>query len=295
MQSESKKQIGNNAIPKEIYPTATKNPVGERMENADTANLAKNLSENLSETTTDFTQMQPSDLGLTAAQLDEANHLTAETVKNLENPQKLANKEDKDKKVYPPTVFCNHFVGYMDLFADAATVMAYLDNHQGWFKRCAHPFKAEAIGATGYAMGVGRVGAFGYYVYPNVGLNLLPQENNIYRIVTIPIPDQEPQGYEVDFQAEMRLEERLLADLLSGEELERTPAMTSIEWDLNLTVTLQFPPFIHRMSKDVIQKSGDGVLAFVVKHVSNSLTAKVQNDFHKTHKIKVPKKVKLRK
>jgi hypothetical protein len=204
-------------------------------------------------------------------------------------------KHSEDKNNYPPTVFRNHFVGYMDLFADTATVITYLDNHQGWFKRCAYPFKAEAIGMSGYAMGVGRVGAFGYYVYPNVGLNLLPQENSIYRIVTIPIPDQEPQGYEVDFQAEMRLQPRSLADLLSGEELEKTPTMTSIEWDLNLTVTLQFPPFIHRMSQDMIQKSGDGVLAFVVKHVSNSLTAKVQNDFHKTHQIKVPKKVKLRK
>ncbi|MEE3717534.1 DUF1997 domain-containing protein [Tumidithrix elongata RA019] len=267
MQPESTNRTINDAI-------APISPIGESMENADSSE------------TTDFTHMKPSDLGITEAQLDEANHLAAEEVENI---------EDKNKKVYPLTQFRNHFVGYMDLFAEQSVVMTYLDSHQGWFKRCAHPFKAEPIGTTGYAMGVGRVGAFGYYVYPNVGLNLLPQENSVYRIVTIPIPDQEPQGYEVDFQAEMRLQPRSLAEVLSGEELAQNPTMTSIEWDLNLTVTLQFPPFIHRMSKDMIQKTGDGVLAFVVKHVSNSLTAKVQNDFHKTHNIKVPKKVKLRK
>jgi hypothetical protein len=142
-------------------------------------------------------------------------------------------------------------------------------------------------------MGVGRVGAFGFYVDPRVGLDLLPAENGIYRIRTIPIPDQEPQGYEVDFRAEMRLEERSLLDAYPQEQLAGTTVLTSVEWDLDLTVTLQFPAFIHRLSMDTIQKTGDGVLAFVVKRVSKSLTAKVQNDFHKTHGIKVPKKVKI--
>jgi hypothetical protein len=44
----------------------------------------------------------------------------------------------------------------------------------------------------------------------------------------------------------------------------------------------------------MLQKTGDSVLGFIVKRVSKSLTAKVQDDFHKTHDIKVPKQVKLR-
>jgi len=190
--------------------------------------------------------------------------------------------------------FRNHYIGNMDLFADKQTVMKYLDAHQGWFKRCAHPFKADAIGETGYAMGIGQVGALSFKVDARVGLNLLPpDENCVYAIVTIPIPDQEPQVYEVDFQAEMRLEEKTL-ELRAGEKLQGNPLITAIEWDLHLTVSLHFPGFIQKVGKDMIQKTGDSVLGFIVQRVSKSLTAKVQDDFHKTHEIKVPKQVKLR-
>ncbi len=190
--------------------------------------------------------------------------------------------------------FHNHYIGNMDLFADKQTVMKYLDAHQGWFRRCAHPFKADPIGKTGYAMGIGKVGALGFQVDARVGLNLLPPDaNSVYRIVTIPIPDQKPQGYEVDFQAEMRLEEKTL-ELRAGEKLGNDPLITSIEWDLNLTVSLHFPAFIQKLSMDMIQKTGDSVLGFIVQRVSKSLTAKVQDDFHKTHTIKVPKQIKLR-
>ncbi len=187
---------------------------------------------------------------------------------------------------HPPTQFRNHFVGYMNLYADAQTVMAYLDAHQGWFMRCAKPFKADPLGRNGYAMGVGRVGAFGYQVDPRVGLDLWPQDCGVYRIKTIPIPEQEPQGYEVDFQAVMQLLEKPLIEEVSATD----STITCVEWDLNLTVTLQFPKFIHAMPQHLIQKTGDGVLAYVVKKVSNSLTAKVQADFHKTHNITVPKR-----
>ncbi|MBD2175960.1 DUF1997 domain-containing protein [Pseudanabaena sp. FACHB-1998] len=187
--------------------------------------------------------------------------------------------------------FHNHYVGHMDLFADQQTVMKYLDAHQGWFRRCAHPFKADPIGETGYAMGVGQVGAMGFQVDARVGLNLLPpDENSVYRITTIPIPNQPPQGYDVDFQAEMRLEEQVTDVQILG----KNAVMTGIEWDLNLTVSLQFPPFLQRLSQEILQRTGDSVLGFVVKRVSKSLTAKVQDDFHKTHNIKIPKQIKLR-
>ncbi|MBD2152282.1 DUF1997 domain-containing protein [Pseudanabaena sp. FACHB-1277] len=191
--------------------------------------------------------------------------------------------------------FHNHYVGYMDLLADQVTVMKYLDAHQGWFRRCAHPFKADPIGETGYAMGVGKVGAMGFQVDARVGLNLLPpDENFVYRITTIPIPNQPPQGYEVDFQAEMRLKEQPLESLKELQLGQQNLVITSVEWDLHLTVSLQFPNFIQRISADILQKTGDSVLGFVVQRVSKSLTAKVQDDFHKTHTIKVPKQVKLK-
>jgi Protein of unknown function (DUF1997) len=237
---------------------------------------------------------------------DSVNINSASVNSDVTNPtianNKLGNSENSlqnNNPNCPLTNFTNHYVGYMDLLADLKTVMDYLDTHQGWFKRCAHPFKADAIGTTGYAMGVGRVGAFGFEVDPRVGLNLLPpDENNVYRIETIPIPDQEPQGYEVDFRAEMSLTEVPLQPTdypkLDPAVLETYPVMTSVAWDLNLRVTLQFPAFIHRMPMDLIQKTGDGVLAFVVEKVSRSLTGKVQDDFHQTHDITPPRQIRLR-
>ncbi len=110
-----------------------------------------------------------------------------------------------DSKVNAPSQFRNHFVGYMDLYADAATAIAYLDAHQGWFCRCAQPLKVKSISRNAYALGIGHVGALGYKVDPRIGLDLLPQKEGVYRIQSIPVPDQEPQAYEVDFQAVMIL------------------------------------------------------------------------------------------
>lgn len=176
----------------------------------------------------------------------------------------------------------------MDLLADKQTVMNYLNAHQGWFRRCAKPFPADPIGETGYALGVGRVGAFGFYLDPRIGLELLPPEQDTYRIQTIPIPDQPPQPYVVDFNASMRLQESNLPPEFGG------GIMTYIDWDLDLVVSLEFPSFIQKLSGDLIKKTGDAVLAFVVKRVSTYLTAKVQADFHQTHNITIPPKFQFR-
>ena len=245
-----------------------------------------------------------------AAMLSEYGASTDDSKSNLQDldsaEQAPKNSQNSDQKPNPNfnqsfdrnlpiNEFQNHYVGYMDLFADQGTVMKYLDAHQGWFRRCAHPFKADPIGETGYAMGVGQVGAMGFSVDPRVGLNLLPpDEYFVYRITTIPIPDQAPQGYEVDFHAEMRLQEKPL-DVKIAEQLGQNAVITCVEWNLKLTVTLQFPALIQRLSRDMLQKTGDGVLGFVVQRVSKSLTPKVQADFHKTHDIKIPKQIKLRK
>lgn len=193
-----------------------------------------------------------------------------------------------DSKVYAPSQFRNHFVGYMDLYADAAEAIAYLDAHQGWFCRCAQPLKVKPISRNAYALGIGHVGALGYKVDPRIGLDLLPQKEGVYRIQSIPLPDQEPQAYEVDFQAVMILKEQPAPE-------EGGTVMTSVEWQLDLTVTMPLPRFVQVVPQNVLQKTGDSVLAHVVKSISQSLTAKVQADFHKTVGVSVPKNAKKRK
>ncbi|NKB18709.1 MAG: DUF1997 domain-containing protein [Pseudanabaena sp. CRU_2_10] len=125
--------------------------------------------------------------------------------------------------------------------------IAYLDAHQGWFCRCAQPLKVKPISRNAYALGIGCVGALGYKVDPRIGLDLLPQKEGVYRIQSIPLPDQEPQAYEVDFQAVMILKEQPAPE-------EGGAVMTSVEWHLDLTVTMSLPRFVQVVPQNVLQK-----------------------------------------
>jgi len=172
-----------------------------------------------------------------------------------------------------PVWFNSQFTGCMEMYASADRVASYLDRHEGWFRRCAEPMTAEPVGDNGYVLTVGRFGALGYYVVPQIGLELLPQQDRVYRIETIPIPDYTPPGYEVDFQAEQFLVEVPLED---GSDLE----VTRVEWDLDLKVGVYFPGFVRALPSQLIETTGHNLLVGIVKQVSRLLTCKVQEDFH---------------
>jgi hypothetical protein len=194
------------------------------------------------------------------------------------------------------TRFHGEFQDSMEMYADAKQVAAYLDGHQSWFSRCAHPMKVEPIGSNAYALLIGRFGAFGYEVEPKVGLELLPQENGVYRIQTIPVPNYVAPGYEVDFQASQSLVEvptsKYGARKCDGQEFPS--AITRIEWNLDLSVDLRFPKFIHKLPHSLIQSTGDRLLHQIVRQVSRRLTHKVQEDFHTTLGLPTPKQAKKR-
>ncbi|MBW4551664.1 MAG: DUF1997 domain-containing protein [Aphanocapsa sp. GSE-SYN-MK-11-07L] len=187
------------------------------------------------------------------------------------------------------TRFQSHFTGGMELYANVERVTDYLDAHRGWFCRCAQPMQVEPIGENGYVLTIGRFGSFGYEVEPKIGLDLLPQEAGVYRIQTITLPEQDSQGYQVDFQAAMHLVEQ---DLAANSEPARLGIQhcTHVGWQLDLGVLIHFPRFIHRLPQALIQRTGDRLLSQIVKQVSNCLTAKVQDDFHATLGLSVPKR-----
>lgn len=186
-----------------------------------------------------------------------------------------------------------HFQGYfsscMEMYASAAEVACYLDSHRDWFNRCALPMKAEPIGENGYALIIGRFGSFGYEVEPKIGLNLLPQNEGVYRIQTIPVPGYEPPGYDVNFQAALELLEIDVASLSESDQktvwVPQSGCVTRVEWELHLAVDIKFPRFIHALPKSLVQKTGDRLLNQIVRQVSKRLTSKVQNDFHSTRGI----------
>lgn len=195
------------------------------------------------------------------------------------------------------THFHSHFQDCMEMYAEAEKVTAYLDTHQNWFSRCAHPMNVEPIGTNGYALVIGRFGSFGYEVEPKVGLELLPQEAGVYRIRTIPVPNYVAPGYEIDFQASQTFVEVATSEYFQEQELDTTqlpPAITRVEWELNLTVGIRFPKFIQKLPQSLIQSTGDRILHEVVRQVSRRLTYKVQEDFHSSLGIPIPKKSKKR-
>lgn len=178
--------------------------------------------------------------------------------------------------------FEGHYIGQMEMMADAATVANYLDIHQEWFRRCAAPMEVEPISKNGYALIIGHFGALGYEIEPKVGLHLLPQDKGIYRIETIPVPDYVPPGYDVDFNAALELAESSSQESASG-------LATQVEWELHLSVGIQFPRFIHALPKSLVKASGDKLLNQVVRQVSKRLTRKVQEDFHQVQNLTLPK------
>jgi Protein of unknown function (DUF1997) len=194
-----------------------------------------------------------------------------------------SNHEDTSHPLTEPTQFHSRFVDSMEMYADPQTVAHYLDTHQGWFGRCAHPMHAESLGNNSYALIIGRFGAFGYEVEPKIGLNLLPQQDGIYRIETVPVPNYITTGYDVDFRAALELVEGASR---KGEKL------TQVQWQLDLTVRIQFPKFIHALPDPLIQKTGDRILRQVVRQVSRRLTHKVQEDFHSSRSLLLPKRSK---
>jgi hypothetical protein len=178
-----------------------------------------------------------------------------------------------------PFCFSYRFTDAMLMGADVQAVGNYLDAHQGWFTRCAHPMQVKAIGKNGYDLTIGRFNSFGYVVEPKIGLELLPQDRGVYRIKTVEIPDYTPPGYEVSFNAQMRL-----LETVNGDRVD-----TKVDWDLDLQVFIQFPKFIYKLPTGVIQGTGDKLLKQIVNRVSRQLTHKVQHDFHGDLGLKIPK------
>ncbi|BAZ02426.1 hypothetical protein NIES37_64380 [Tolypothrix tenuis PCC 7101] len=175
-----------------------------------------------------------------------------------------------------PTKFYGSYSDCMEMYAPSVMVAEYLNTHSSWFSRCAEPMKVQPLGENGYALIIGRFGSFGYEVEPKIGLELLPADEGVYRIRTIPIPDYQSPGYDVDYRASLQLVENV------SDATENFAKVTRVEWELDLVVELHFPKFIQRLPKSLIQSTGDRVLNQIVRQVSRRLTRKVQEDFHQS-------------
>ncbi|HHP7230065.1 MAG TPA: DUF1997 domain-containing protein [Xenococcaceae cyanobacterium] len=198
---------------------------------------------------------------------------------------------------FNPFLFQGSFLGAMDMYSDRHTVAQYLDTHEGWFCRCAKPMQVEPLGGNGYVLSVGKFNSLGYEVEPKIAIVLNPPKNGKYIMHTVPIPGDETPGYNVVYQAVMELQELDLAATL-GKQIKhifknQTPdstTMTRVSWTLDLSINVVFPKFIYKLPNALIQKTGDRLLAQIVRQISPRLTYKVQQDFHHNLNIPVPPK-----
>ena len=197
----------------------------------------------------------------------------------------VAITDRNERDLTAPMRFFNRYEDTMTVNADPDTYRHYLDDHHQWFQRCARPMAAEPMGDNSYAITIGRFGASGYQVEPKVGFRLLPQEDSVYRIETVPVPDYEPFGYDVDFQAKM---------MVSGEPSADDPnaIVTSVSWALDLAVFVNFPQFVRAIPDSILQATGDRLLGQIVRQVSRRLNRKVLLDFHESQNLPLPKRSK---
>ena len=192
----------------------------------------------------------------------------------------LRSRQDLDPQV---RCYRSHFSDRMEMRAAPRTVSTYLDQHEGWFRRCAAPMDVEAIDAQAYALTLGRFGNFGFEVEPTIGLRLLPRDNDQYAIETVALPDLDPslaKLYDVDFQASL--------GLVNDQQDPSGLAQTWVSWTLDLTVWVALPRVITMLPDRLVQSSGDHLLRQIVRQISRRLTWKVQEDFHASHGLACP-------
>lgn len=214
------------------------------------------------------------------------------------NPDDFSEHELSTAVDFKIAHFQAHFEGCMEMYSDAQTVAEYLNQHQGWFCRCAEPMKTEPMGDHGYILAVGKYGAFGYDVEPKMAVVLESPVNGVYSMYSIPLEGEEHLGYQVNYQASMSLNEVAanhaapgLASAFRNQGINQLPdVVTKVTWELHMDVMVKFPKLITRLPWNVVQTTGDRLLSEIIRQISPRLTYKVQQDFHSRLNLPMPVK-----
>ncbi|WP_034937411.1 DUF1997 domain-containing protein [Gloeocapsa sp. PCC 73106] len=196
-----------------------------------------------------------------------------------------------------PFIFETDFRGHMEMYSPPEVVSDYLEQHHQWFRECAQPMQAEAMGDNGYTVTIGRFASFGYEVEPKMSVIFEVSQEQKYLMYSVEVPDNQSLGYEVQYQASMELNkiDKEISSAISSDYPKKVVAtlpseVTLVKWCLNLRVGVYFPKFIYRLPLAVIQATGDRLLTQIVRQVSPRLTLKVQKDFHERLNLPIPPK-----
>ena len=217
--------------------------------------------------------------------------------KSLESDRQMPLQSQDRSPTSKTFWFAACFAGHMDMYSDLETVAKYFNEHKVWFCRCAQPMKVVPLTENGYIINVGRFASLGYEVEPKVAVVLDPPQDNLYLMRTVPVPDYDAPGYEVQYKALMDLAPITIDEVIESsrsklfsKKTALPSAITRVSWNLDLMVTVEFPSIIRKLPTNLVQTTGDRLMAQIVRQVSPRLTYKVQQDFHNSHNLPLPSK-----
>jgi hypothetical protein len=218
----------------------------------------------------------------------------------LGNCTKIADISETNWETEAPVTFQTAFFGRMEMYSDGETVANYLNAHQDWFCRCARPMTVEPLNDRGYTLTIGRFGSAGYEIEPKIAVVLEPPKGRVYEMYTVPVPNYQPVGYDIDYQAVMELEEvsaievegltKVYQKHYKNTQQTAPDRITKVNWRLNMTIRVDLPKFVRKLPMSIIKSTGEGLITQVVKQVSPRLTYKVQQDFHSSLELPLPPK-----
>jgi hypothetical protein len=196
----------------------------------------------------------------------------------------------------PMMMFQTRFAGIMEMYSDRQTVAEYLNDHQGWFIRCAEPMNVTPFGENGYTLTIGNYGAFGFDLEPQMTVILEQPKSESYSMYSVPNPQLSNSIYEVNYRSDLEIESIPVSQ--ATKEIEKVyhqkgkkqlpDTITKINWQLDLLVNIQFPAFIYRLPMSMVNSTGNRVLREIVKQISPRLSYKVQKDFHTRLDLPIP-------
>ena len=171
--------------------------------------------------------------------------------------------------------------GRVDLETDQDTLAHYLHDHSEWIERCFKPLKVLPLSPETYKLQFFRIGGLGFELEPCFGVRIWPEQNNVFWLSSIDLPEEEGLPYTVDCLSYFRLEE---LDPAQHQDRKYRPAeaLTRVHWDLKLDIWMQLPGFLQALPYAFVYRVGTWVVHQVTRSMSDRLTHNVCTDFYRS-------------
>lgn len=164
--------------------------------------------------------------------------------------------------------------GRVDLETDRLTLAHYLHDHAEWIERCFKPLKVFPLSPETYKLQFFRIGGLGFELEPCFGVKIWPEQDSVFWLSSIDLPEEEGLPYSVDCLSYFRLEE-LDLDSHHG-------PLTRVHWDLKLDIWMQLPGFLQALPYPLVYRVGARVVNQVTRSMSDRLTHNVCTDFYRS-------------